>query len=109
MKNITLYVPLLEDYWYEQKIQADPLSMDYNAGYDVSYYGYNYDTGCIDFPEERWKEIYDRRIRENRYFAYIKDNDIDDYVGYVNYHYNKNDNRSECGIVIESKYRGKGY
>ena len=105
MKNITLYVPLLEDYWYEQKIQADPLSM----GYDVSYYGYNYDTGCIDFPEERWKEIYDRRIRENRYFAYIKDNDIDDYVGYVNYHYNKNDNRYECGIVIESKYRGKGY
>ena len=109
MKNITLYVTLLEDYWYEQKIQADPLSMDYNAGYDVSYYGYNYDTGCIDFPEERWKEIYDRRIRENRYFAYIKDNDIDDYVGYVNYHYNKNDNRYECGIVIESKYRGKGY
>lgn len=109
MKNITLYVPLLEDYWYEQKIQADPLSMDYNAGYDVSYYGYNYDTWCIDFPEERWKEIYDRRIRENRYFAYIKDNDIDDYVGYVNYHYNKNDNRYECGIVIESKYRGKGY
>lgn len=109
MKNITLYVPFLEDYWYEQKIQADPLSMDYNAGYDVSYYGYNYDTGCIDFPEERWKEIYDRRIRENRYFAYIKDNDIDDYVGYVNYHYNKNDNRYECEIVIESKYRGKGY
>lgn len=109
MKNITLYVPLLEDYWYEQKIQADSLSMDYNAGYDVSYYGYNYDTGCIDFPEERWKEIYDSRIRENRYFAYIKDNDIDDYVGYVNYHYNKNDNRYECGIVIESKYRGKGY
>ena len=55
------------------------------------------------------RNIYDRRIRENRYFAYIKDNDIDDYVGYVNYHYNKNDNRYECGIVIESKYRGKGY
>ena len=77
MKNIILYVPSLEDYWYEQKIQADPLSMDYNAGYDVSYYGYHYDTGCIDFPKERWKETYDRRIRENRYFAYIiskKDN-----------------------------------
>lgn len=108
-KNIDLYVPFLEDYWYEQKIQADPLSMDYNAGYDVSYYGYHYDTGCIDFPEERWKETYEKRIRENRYFAYIKDNDINEYVGYVNYHYNKNDNRYECGIVIESKYRGKGY
>ena len=108
-KNIDLYVPLLEDYWYEQKIQADPLSMDYNAGYDVSYYGYHYDTGCIDFPEERWKETYEKRIRENRYFAYIKDNDINEFVGYVNYDYNKNDNRYECGIVIESKYRGKGY
>ena len=109
MINISLYVPIIEDYWYEQKIQADPLSMQYNAGYDVSYYGYHYDTGCIDFPKERWKETYDKRIRENRYFAYIKDNDIDDYVGYVNYHYNKNDNRYECGIVVESKYRGNGY
>ncbi|MBO5095935.1 MAG: GNAT family N-acetyltransferase [Bacilli bacterium] len=63
----------------------------------------------MDFPKERWKETYDKRIRENRYFSYIKDNDIDDYVGYVNYHYNKNDNRYECGIVVESKYRGKGY
>ena len=109
MKNITLYVPDYEDYWYEEKIQKDPLTMSYNAGYDVSYYGYHYDTGCIDFPKERWKETYDKRIRENRYFAYIKDNDIDDYVGYVNYHYNKKDDRYECGIVIESKYRGKGY
>ena len=109
LKNITLHIPLLEDYWYEQKIQSDPLSMNYNAGYDVSYYGYHYDTGCIDFPKERWKEIYDKRILENRYFAYIKDNNIDEYVGYVNYHYNKNDKRYEWGIVIESKYRGRGY
>ena len=109
MKNISLYIPKIEDYWYEQKVQSDSLSMSYNAGYDVSYYGYHYDTGCIDFGKERWKETYDMRIRENRYFAYIKDNDIDNYVGYVNYHYNKNDNRYECGIVVESKYRGKGY
>ena len=81
--------------------------MDYNAGYDVSYYGYHYDTGCIDFPEERWKETYEKRIRENRYFAYIKDNDINEYVSYVNYHYNKNDNRYEYGIVIEFKYGEK--
>ena len=41
-KNISLYIPTLEDYWYEQKVQSDPLSMDYNAGYDVSYFGYHY-------------------------------------------------------------------
>ena len=106
---LTLYVPKLEDYWYEQKLQSDPKTMEYNAGYDVSYYGYHYDTGCIDFPKERWQLSYDRRIKEKRYFAYLKDLSTNEFVGYVNYHYNKKDNRYECGIVIESKHRGKGY
>ena len=109
MKNISLYIPELEDYWYEQKIQSDPLSMSYNAGYDVSYYGYHYDTGCIDFPKERWEEVYDRRINENSFFAYIKDNDINKFVGYVNYHYNKNEDRYDCGVLIDFNFRGKGY
>ena len=106
---LTLYVPKLEDYWYEQKLQSDPKTMEYNAGYDVSYYGYHYDTGCIDFPKERWQLSYDRRIKEKRYFAYLKDLSTNEFVGYVNYHYNKNEDKYECGIVIESIYRGKGY
>ena len=108
-KNISLYIPSIDDYWYEEKIQSDSLTMSYNAGYDVSYYGYHYDTGCIDFSKERWQTVYERRINENRLFAYIKDNDLNEYVGYVNYHYDKNEDRYDCGIVIESKYRGKGY
>jgi len=109
MKNIVLYIPKIEDYRYEEKIQSDPLSMNYNAGYDVSYYGYHYDTGCIDFPNEKWQETFDKRKNENKYFAYIKDNDLNEFVGYVNYHYNKNDDRYECGILIDSQHRGKGY
>ena len=104
---ISLYVPKLEDYWYEAKVEADPLSMNYNAGYDVSYYGYHYDTGCIDFPKERWQEVYDKRIREKRYFAYLKEESTNEFVGYVNYQFV--DQRYECGIVIEHQYRGKGY
>ena len=103
--SLSLYVPKPEDYWYEEKVEKDPLTMSYNAGYDVSYYGYHYDTGCIDFPESRWEEVYNKRIREKRYFAYIKDDDK--YVGYVNYQLV--DNRYECGVVIEHQYRGKGY
>ena len=109
MKNISLYIPKLEDYWYEEKLLSDPITMSYNAGYDVSYFGYHYDTGCIDFPKYKWKEKYEKRINENMFFAYIKDNDINCFIGYVNYQYNKNDNRYDCGIVIESKYRGKGH
>ena len=109
MKNICLYVPSINDYWYEERIQSDPLTMNYNAGYDVSYYGYHYDTGCIDFPKERWELTYNKRLDTNRYFAYIKDNELNDFVGYVNYQYNKDDDRYECGILIEAKYRGQGY
>ena len=57
MKNIELYKPKLDDYWYEEKIQRDPLSMNYNAGYDVSYYRYHYDTGCIDFPKKNGRRF----------------------------------------------------
>ncbi len=106
---LSLYVPKVEDYWYEEKLLSDAKTMSYNAGYDVSYFGYHFDTGCIDFPKEKWLETYNKRINENRFFAYIKDNTSNEFVGYVNYHYNKNDDRYECGIVIEDKYRGKGY
>ena len=109
MKNISLYIPNIEDYWFEELMESDPETMSYNAGYDVSYYGYHYDTGCIDFPQERWNIAYERRVNENRYFAYIKDNTIDEFVGYVNYQFIKDENRYDCGIVIYSKFRGKGY
>ena len=106
---LKLYVPKLEDYWYEQQLQSDPKTMSYNAGYNVSYYGYHYDTGCIDFPKEKWQDTYNNRIENNKFFAYILDEDLKQFVGYVNYHYNKNDDRYECGVLIEDKYRGKGY
>lgn len=109
MNNIELYIPKLEDYGYEEKIQSDKDTMNYNAGYDVSYFGYHYDTGCIDFPPERWKIMYEKRKDKNRFFAYIKDNNINEFVGYVNYQYEEDEKRYTCGILIENKYRGKGY
>ncbi len=109
MKRLVLYEPKLEDYWYEEKIQGDPDTMSYNAGYDVSYYGYHYDTGCIDFPKERWELTYKKRLDTKRYFAYLKDKELDVFVGYVNYQYVESYKRYDCGIVIESIHRGKGY
>ena len=51
MKNIELVIPKLNQYSYEQKLESDSKTMSYNAGYDVSYFGYHYNTGCIDFPK----------------------------------------------------------
>ena len=47
MRNIELVIPKLEEYSYEEKLKKDPNTMSYNAGYDVKYSGYHYDTGCI--------------------------------------------------------------
>ena len=107
--SLKIYIPRLEDYWYEQKLQSDPDTMSYNAGWDVSYDGYHYDTGCIDFPKSKWEDTFNKRKNENKFFAYLKDTNINEYVGYINYHYNENENKYYCGILIESKYRGKGY
>ena len=70
MKNIELVVPKLEEYYYEQKLEEDPNTMSYNKGYNVSYEGYHYDTGCIDFLKDEWKASYEKRIKENKFFAY---------------------------------------
>ncbi len=109
MKNIELIIPKLNQYYYEQKLENDAETMSYNAGYDVSYDGYHYNSGCIDFPKEKWKDTYIKRVTTKQYFAYIKDCTINRYVGYVNYQYNKDENMYECGVLIEHKYRGKGY
>lgn len=108
-KSLSLYIPKIEDYWYEEKLQSDAKTMSYNAGYDVSYYGYHYETGCIFFPKERWKETEKKRQSKKRFFAYLKDEISNEFVGYVNYQYNEKNNRYECGILIEASKRKQGY
>lgn len=109
MHDLVLIKPELKDYWYEQKLNEDKDTMSYNAGYDINIEGYDYDTGIILFPKERWRVLYDKRKNNNRMFYYIKDNKIDEFIGYCNYQYDNDAKRYECGIVIEASKRGKGY
>lgn len=109
MKNIELVIPKLNEYSYEQKIYKDTKTMAYNAGYSVNYEGYHYNTGCIDFKKNKWKEIYNKRQNEKNYFSYIKECNINKYIGYVSYWHNETNNIYECDILIEHQYRGKGY
>ena len=68
MKNIILQKPKIEEYYYEKKLNEDSKTMDYNAGYDINIDGYHYDTGCIDFPKEKWKTVYEERYNKNKFF-----------------------------------------
>ena len=109
MKSVSLYVPKIEDLWFRQLVMSDPQSMSYNAGYDVSYDGYHYDTGCIDFPKSNWESWHKEKIENGKiFFAYIVDNETKDFVGYLNYH-KDSEGKYQMGIVIHSLHQGKGY
>lgn len=107
--RLELIEPLYTDYWYEQKLLEDPKTMNYNAGFDINWDRYDYKTGCISFPESLWKDNYKERKENNNFFGYLKDKKTNFYIGTVNYQLNKNNNRYECGLLIEAKYREKGY
>lgn len=109
-KRVKLYIPKLEDLWFRQECMSDPKTMNYNAGYNVSYDGYHYDTGCIDFPKSKWENWYEEKMKnKNFFYAYIVDIDINEYVGYVNFNNNVNTNKASMGIVVNSKYHSQGY
>ncbi len=70
--NLLLVEPTIEEYNYEQKLLSDPETMNYNAGYEVTYQGYHYNTGCIDFPEENWEAKKKKREQKNCFLLILK-------------------------------------
>lgn len=107
-REVELYVPTLKDLWFREKCMSDPETMNYNAGYDVHYEGYHQDTGCIDFPAEKWGKWFTEKLSNpNFYYAYIVSNN--QFVGYVNFNKNPETNIATMGIVIKSEYRGNGF
>lgn len=108
---VSLHVPLMEELAYRQQMMSDPATMAYNRGYDLSFEGYHRDTGCIDFPRERWAEWYARFVgREpRRYYAYLAREEDGRFVGEVCLHQDRPGEIHEMGIVVEARYRGLGY
>lgn len=110
MKNIELHVPQVNDLWFREKCMTDKQTMEYNSGYDVHFEGYHYDTGCIDFTEDKHQKWYDEKMNNpNFFYAYIFDKDINQFVGYVNFNKNLETNKATMGIVVYSDYKGQGY
>ena len=111
MEKLELYIPKLEELWFNQQMLSDPDTMFYNKDWDVSYDGYHRDTGCIDFPEEEWADWYAHWIGQEpkRFYAYIKRSSDGAWLGNVNFHYTPEKDWWDMGIVIYAPYRGKGY
>lgn len=109
--RLTLYVPKLWELWYRKKLLSDPDTMSYNKGYNLNSDIYHNDTGCIDFPEDRWKQWYDYFVNNfsQCYYAYIKRIEDGCFIGEVNLHKSNNGDWYDMGIVLEGQYRGQGF
>lgn len=102
--DLQLYIPLPKDGWFYIKMMSDPETMAYNAPWFPP-------DGCIPSPESEWLEMQEFWIGKEpeRFYAFLQRKCDGVFVGDVNYHYNREQNRYDMGIVIYAPERGKGY
>lgn len=110
-ESLSLHVPACEELWYRRKIMQDPETMSYNKGYDLNFEGYDKETGCIAFPKRQWADWHARFIGQEprNFYAYIVREPDGEWIGEVNVHKAADADWYEMGIVLEAKYRGRGY
>ena len=112
MEKIFLKIPTRDDLWFKKEIKEDPSSMDYNAGYNVSYSEYNYLDGTIKTDlndlKERWFPSWINNFPTN-YYAYIVEKESNKFIGEVYAKYYDQKQSYEIGIVIKGEFRNKGY
>ncbi len=109
--RIYLHVPMYSELYYRQKLLADPQTMSYNKGYELSFSGHNPDTGCVAFEKNEWARWYDWWIdhEPERFYAYVMRSEDNTPVGEVDIYRPENSPFYEMGVVIEACHRGKGY
>ena len=110
-RRLQLHTPAFDELWFRQKMMSDPATMSYNAGYDLGFDGYHSDTGCIDFPAEKWQSWYSRFIgcEPEKFYAFLVRKDDGAFIGEVVLRQEGVPGRYEMGVVIEACHRGKGY
>lgn len=109
MGKVYLKVPRVEDLYYRQEWMKDEKTMSYNAGFDLNLKGYDKSTGTITKSDADMLIWYNNWIDKepDRFFAYVYDEEVEEPIGEV-YYYLNNEIHS-MGIVIQDKFRKKGY
>ena len=98
---LTLYEPKYNDLWFRQMMLEDEDTMFYNHAWG----------GTISFPREKWWDWYNYWIinhNNERYYRYLNNND-EEFVGEIAYHYDNGIQGYITNVLIYSPYRRKGY
>lgn len=109
MHNVYLKTPTIEELHYRQNWMKDPKTMSYNSGFDMNLKGYDKNTGTISKTDEEMVTWYNNWINKepDKFFAYIYDEKLEEPIGEIYYYLDEEIHN--MGIVIQNKYRGKGY
>ena len=101
---IGLYIPKENELEYRRYLISDKETMSYNIGYGDD------GTGCYYQTIEQIQEWYKNwnNVTDN-YYAYIICKEDNVPVGEGDIHWSGYYQKHIIGIVIEAKYRGKGY
>lgn len=104
--TLTLRTPTRADFPTRQRWLSDPAMMAYNAGWDVSFEGYDRVTGCIDWPESLWDTFAARLAAppaDQGYFFVEEDSQP---LGHV--HYRVEGSEASIGFNVIPSRRGQG-
>lgn len=110
--NICLHIPNKSELWFKKFLKEDSKSMDYNAGYNVKFKGYNFDDGTIKTDIKELENVWYKNWINNwpeKYYAYIQLQNSKEFIGEIYAKYFSEDDSYEIGIVILGKFRGLGY
>ena len=94
--------PTLRELHFRERLLSDEETMSYNAAWG----------GTIPFPPEKWESWYSRWVEapaDRRYYRYLYEPGLDDFVGEISYHYDEERCIYLCDVVVLAKYRGRGF
>lgn len=104
MSKVKLHIPNENELEYRRHLISDKETMNYNIGYGDDV------TGCYYQTITQVKEWYKNwNNGTDNYYAYIIRKNDNMPIGEVDIHWSEYCKKHIIGIVIEAKYRGKGY
>lgn len=109
MDYLKLVIPQKKDLWFKKEIKEDPKTMDYNAGYDLTFAGYNCENGTIKTDLKELEDVWVKKWignEPNNFYYYIQYKNK--FIGEIYAKLDLQRNSYEIGIVIKGEFRGKG-
>lgn len=104
MSEIELHIPNENELEYRRHLISDKDTMSYNVGYGDD------GTGCYYQSIKQVSDWYKNWNKEtDNFYAYIIRKEDNAPIGEVDIHWSGYCKRHIIGIVIEAKYRGRGY